>query len=582
MEPSFIHHETVLAGLKEIFNGKTKESVTIFDPSIKTMLCLIPLTENGITLLEGIMGIGKGVSTRAIQKVFFKDQKIGLLQCDPDKRQEESLYETAVTSNTHYNYDKSGQLTNTQQEYDFDPRAMDFVTQPIKFVNEANRASKSLQDTLLRLFQEQELEYKGKIFRSPNPSITIFDQNPVHMQNDGRRLEPALEDRIDVKIPMCAPSLFTIIATQTIKTSDKTAAELPSLLSYVQMTEIYEDIRKVHIKSEDIYLLSAITQLFFACKHRRDIANEIYNENINCKACSFDNGLCAHVKYPIGQRFIESILKFSKTKAWLEKRDTVSIDDIMFIMPYALNHRITLQPETMSKYVDAHTWIVEYAIPKVEQQKQHCLDILSKYQQAIAKPASSIIEEMFKYSRQNMLYLNTLIDILRIYANTSTRDLEDVMSILETQPNDDDFQLLEQRIKSSQTFAMPTDKKPDIQVICDTLSTMVPMRNYEKILSNRESIETLLKKYNERKEKTFKFDKEVFSKQVFPEFVNLGTTKNKTNIQESLTTDVSFTMLSTTITITHQNDIVMVNLKSEKPDSMTKITSILEDIPAYA
>ncbi|OPY22852.1 MAG: hypothetical protein A4E23_00661 [Methanomethylovorans sp. PtaU1.Bin073] len=254
----------------------------------------------------------------------------------------------------------------------------------------------------------------------------------------------------------------------------------------------------------------------------------------------------------------------------------------MFILPYALNHRITLQPDTLSNFADAHTWIVEYAIPKVEQQTQHCQDILSKYQQAIAKPVPNIIEEMFKYSRQNMLYLNTLIDILRIYANTSTRDLEDVMNILETQPDDNDFQLLEKKIKASQTFVMPTDKKPDIQIICDTLSTMTPMRNYEKIISNRETIENLLKKYAERKEKTFKFNTEVFSKQVFPEFVNLGNAKNKANIQESLTTDVSFTMLSTTITITHENNIVVVNLKSEKPDSMAKITSKLEDIPAYA
>lgn len=573
MEPIFIHHDLVKEGLSQVF-GFTKQSVIVSDPCLKEMLSLIPITPNGITLLDGIMGIGKGVSTAAIQKVFFGNEKIGLLQCDPNKRQEEALYETSVRSLTSYHYNGE-QLLSTTQDFDFSPNAMGFVSQPVKFANEINRASKSLQDTLLRLFQEYELEYKGRIFKSPTPFIAIFDQNPVHMQNDGRKLEPALGDRVDIKLPMPAPSLFTIIKTQTIKTSDKTEDTLPTLMNYEQMKDVFADVSRIKITAKDINLLSALTQMFFSCKHRKDIANEYFMENINCQSCSFDNGLCKHVKFPIGQRFIESIEKFAKSRAWLDKRSTVSIDDLLFILPFALNHRLELQPDTLSKYPDTYTWIQEHAMKVLEEQRPTCETAISSYKTCLLTPNQAIFESMFEKARNNMIFVRTLASILENQALRSQEALQKTIEIMDANPGPEQIFQLKEYLGKNGTLEVPSDKEMHIKILNDATSSSLPGKHYGIILDNKSEIEKLLKLYGEQTDKTLVFSSSVYAKDVYPVLISMCPASKADTVNKSLTEDAEFTIQSVKINVSHTSSEVTVSLSSK---NTTKLAHILEQI----
>jgi len=573
MEPTFIHHENVKKGLDQIF-GFTKESVTMSDPNIREMLSLIPITANGITLLDGIMGIGKGVSTRAIQKVFYGNEKIGLLQCDPNKRQEEALYETNVRSVTTYNYNDN-QLQSTTQDFEFSPTAMDFVSQPIKFANEINRASKGLQDTLLRLFQEYELEYKGHIFKSPTPFIAIFDQNPVHMQNDGRKLEPALNDRIDIKLPMPAPSLFTIITTQTIKTSERTANTLPTLMNYEQMQEVFEDIRKVKIIPQDINLLSALTQMFFSCKHRKDIANEYFMENVTCQQCNFDNNLCKFVKYPIGQRFVESIEKFAKSRAWLNKRSIVNMDDLLFVMPFALNHRLELHPDVMSKFPDVYTWISEHAMKVIDEQTPTCETALKNYYKLLGEPDNKTFEELFDGARQNLVYVRTLASALEIQAKRSNEALNKTIEVLDSNPGKEQIEKLKEYLDKNGTLSIPTDKDMTIKVVNDATSSSIPGERYATILYNKDEIEKLLKLYEEQTEKVMTFSKNKYAKEVYPALLSVCPQSKTEKLNQSLTEDVELTIKSVKVKISH-TDNVTVTLSSKKTEKLADLLNLIE------
>ena len=578
--PNFIYHDLVMEGLGQIFNGKTKQSVVIPDPKIKKMICLIPLTANGISLFDGIMGIGKGVSTRAIHKVFYSDQKIGIIRCDPNKRPEETLFETDVKSNTDYTYD-GDKIHSTTQVYDINPDAKEFIYCAIKFINEISRGSKAFQDRLLGLFEEGELEEKGQIFKSLKPDITILDQNPAHMQNNGHELEPALKDRADIKIPMPAPSISTIIATQTIKTSKTLPETLPAILTYSKMKEIYEDIAKVEINYDELSLFSVISQLFFTCKHRRDIANEYFLENINCNQCSFDNGICKYVKYPIGQRFMESTISFAKSKAWLEKRTTISMDDLMFILPFTLNHRITLQPDTLSSYPDAYTWITEYAIPELEKKKPMCAEMINSHQNIFINPTQKDYETIFERAKNNLLYTKNLIDTLRIHAIQSNATINKFIDLLNMNPDVDQIQQLKEEIGYRTLISVPLNQNHIINILNDITLNKDPQQNYTTLLKARENIEAMLKTYEEQNNKVIKYEIDIFASKVYPELASMCPASKIKTIQESLTKNTEITINSVVIKITRELRHVKVQLTCKNRDKLAMLVNALDTIPTY-
>jgi MoxR-like ATPase len=574
MEPNFEYHAEIKKGLSYIF-GQTKQSAIILDPDIRKMISLIPITPNGLTLLNGIMGIGKGISTYAIQKVFFSNEKVGLLQCNPEKRAEESLYNTDVSSTTSYNYTNE-LLKSTDQTFNFSSSATDFVTQPVKFANEINRAPKSLQDTLLRLFQEYELEYKG-IHKSAVPFIAMFDQNPEHMQNDGRSLEPALNDRVDITLPMPAPTLFTIMTTQTIKTSTKTDDILPSLLTYDEMKFVFEDVEKVQVLPSDIHLLAALTQMFFACTHRKDIANESFLDNVDCAGCNFDNGLCKHVKFPLGQRFIESTIKFAKSMAWLDHRTHVTHEDLMFLLPFTLGHRIILQPEIMATYPDAYTWIKTHAMPKLEQQTPICKEALAIYLNLSTQPTKKLYDTLFEKARNNLLHVTILARILETQVIRSEEAKNKTLDVMESKPTAAQVENLKKYLDKNGILAIPNDKGIVAKVLNDATSSEMPEKNYAIILSNQEKILKLLELQEGINEKTLNFARADYAKTVYPILTGKCPASKMDILQKSLTVDISIKIRSVNLEITHvSGDEVSVHMTSKNSDHLVELVELIE------
>jgi len=270
VKPVFLHHDKVLEGLNLIF-GSSRNSVRISDPDVLEMLRIIPITPNSISLLSGIMGTGKTTYAQAFTKVFFGKESLGMIKCDPEKTTHETLYGTDVASETIYNYDSQKTITGAREIFVFDPHALSFVTKPVKFANEISRSSKAVQDALLGLFQEGEIEYRGKIFKTEKPFIALLDQNPLHLQGMGaRELEPALVDRIDVSISIPTTSIFDDLAIQQNKESE---TELKPILDYAIMKEVFADVRKVRKSLALKFMTLVMSQSLRACKYRKDISS---------------------------------------------------------------------------------------------------------------------------------------------------------------------------------------------------------------------------------------------------------------------------------------------------------------------
>jgi MoxR-like ATPase len=400
VKPVFLHHDKVLEGLNMIF-GSSRNSVKISDPDVLEILRIIPITPDSISLLSGIMGTGKTTYAQAFTQVFFGKDSLGMIKCDPEKTPHETLYGTDVASETSYTYDSNNKLTGTREMFVFDPQALAFVTKPVKFANEISRSGKAVQDALLGLFQEGEIEYRGKIFKTEKPFIALLDQNPLHLQGMGaRELEPALVDRIDVSISIPTTSMFDDLAIQQNKESEN---ELKPILDYEIMKEVFADIRKVRKQLSIKFLVVVMSQSLRACKYRKDISSPIFIESIDCTRCEFKNDICNAIEAPTGFRHVESILKFASSRAWLDKREEISLKDIIAVMPFALSHRLKLKSKAYMDSESTYSWIKEKALPFIIKQLNIYQEMLDEYIQTLNGSKNALISISMKCGG-NLLY----------------------------------------------------------------------------------------------------------------------------------------------------------------------------------
>ncbi len=419
-KPSFIYHDKITKGLELIF-GSTRESVKISDINVLEMLKLIPITPNSISLLSGIMGTGKTSYARAFTNIFFEDGSLGMIKCDPDKTPHEIFYGTDVASETVYTYDAAGRIERTHEQFVFNPEALAFVTRPIKFANEISRSNKAVQDALLGLFQEGEIEYRGKVFKTEKPFIALLDQNPLHLQSMGaRELEPALIDRIDISINMPTTGIFDDLAIQTNK--DSTHA-LEPLLDYDTMKEVFADVEKVRKPLGLKFITVVMSQSLRACKYKKDISSPIFIESIDCAACEYKNEICSAIEAPIGHRHIESILKFAGSRAWLNKREEITIEDIIVVIPFVLSHRMKLKAKAYMDADCAYTWIKEKALPYIVKQMIIYQEMLEEYSKTLDGSKDALIAVARK-SKDNLLYQQMITRISDQLLNQGNKELD--------------------------------------------------------------------------------------------------------------------------------------------------------------
>jgi MoxR-like ATPase len=419
-KPSFIHHDKIIEGLNLIF-GSTRESVRISDPNVLEMLKIIPVTPNSISLLSGIMGTGKTTYASAFTKIFFGKDELGIIKCDPEKKPHETLYGTDVAAETRYNYDADGKVETTREEFVFDPEALAFVTRPIKFANEIALSSKALQDALLGLFQEGEIEYRGKVFKTKKPYIVLLDQNPLHLLGMGtKEVSPALTDRIDVLINIPTSGIFDDLAIQQSKESEH---GLTQLLDYETMKQVFADVEKVHKPLGLKFITVVISQSLRACKYKKDISSPIFIESIDCASCEYKNDICSAIEAPIGHRHIESILKFAGSRAWLNKREEITIEDIIVVIPFVLSHRLKLKAKAYMDSDSAYTWIKEKALPYIVKQLTIYQEMLEEYSKTLDGSKDALIAVARK-SKDNLLYQQMIARISEQMLNQGNKELD--------------------------------------------------------------------------------------------------------------------------------------------------------------
>jgi len=284
-------------------------------------LLLIAMLADGHVLLEGVPGVAKTLMAKLLAKTI--NAKFRRIQFTPD------LMPSDIIGTMVYNA-KSG-------DFDF-KRGPLFAN--IVLTDEINRAPAKTQAALFEAMEERQITVDGTTHILDKPFMVMATQNPIE-QEGTYRLPEAQLDRFLFKIEVSYPSLEEekqILKTFHVKKNLVDLDTIKSFLSSLEIEKLRDTVQKVHVEEN---LLSYIAQ----------IVHETRNHNAILLGAS--------------PRASLAIMNAAKACATIRGRDFVSPDDIKYVIPHVLKHRIMLTPEKEMEGVHV-TDVINLVIEKIE------------------------------------------------------------------------------------------------------------------------------------------------------------------------------------------------------------------------
>ncbi len=264
-------------------------------------LLLISLFSNGHVLLEGVPGIAKTLTAKVLAKTLNVD--FSRIQFTPD------LMPSDVIGTSIFN------MKNSEFEFKSGP-----VFSNIILIDEINRSPAKTQAALFEVMEERQITYDGKVYKMEYPFLVLATQNPVE-QEGTYNLPEAQLDRFLFKIKITYPDQQDELEILKRYKNRKNAPDLDAVKSVFtaeNLLEIQDIIEQIRVEDQLLNYISLITE-----KTRN------------------------HAKIYLGgsPRASLSMLKGSKAFAAMRGRDFVIPDDIQYVCPHVLNHRMILTPE---------------------------------------------------------------------------------------------------------------------------------------------------------------------------------------------------------------------------------------------
>jgi MoxR-like ATPase len=264
-------------------------------------LLLAAILADGHVLIEGVPGVAKTLTAKLLSRSVSTG--FSRIQFTPD------LMPSDVTGTSVFN-----------------PKELVFQFRPgpifsnIVLIDEINRAPAKTQAALFEVMEEKQVTVDGQTYSLQLPFMVVATQNPIE-QEGTYHLPEAQLDRFLFKIKVTYPTQqeeVKVLMHHHRSSLDDLFQQIQPVLSAQELQALRQQVRKVHVEEK---LLSFITII---------VSNTRNNKSIY---------LGASPRASIG------ILNGAKALAAMRGRDFVTPDDIIYIAPAVLRHRIVLSPE---------------------------------------------------------------------------------------------------------------------------------------------------------------------------------------------------------------------------------------------
>ncbi len=262
------------------------------------ILSLVALLAEGHVLLEDVPGVGKTMLVRTLAKSLDCDFK--RIQFTPD------LLPSDVTGISIYN----------PKEMEFEFRGGPILGNVV-LADEINRTSPKTQSALLEGMEEKSVTVDGVTIPLQKPFFVMATQNPIEYEGTYPLPEAQL-DRFILKLTMGYPSLEDELEMLERTSKEHPIESLSPVMSKEELVLIQKEVRNVYIeKNVQQYIINLV----------RETRNH------------------ESIFLGVSPRGSIALMKAAKAYAFIKGRDFVLPDDVKYLAPFVLTHRIILTAE---------------------------------------------------------------------------------------------------------------------------------------------------------------------------------------------------------------------------------------------
>lgn len=275
-------------------------------------LLMTALISGGHVLLEDVPGVGKTTMAKALAKSISCDFK--RIQFTPD------LLPTDLTGINYFN----------QKAGEFEFRKGPLFTN-ILLADEINRATPRTQSSLLECMEEHQITVEGDTYKLEKPFFVLATQNPI--ENYGTfPLPEAQLDRFLMKVKMGYPQ----------------RAEEQKILDLFDKQNPIESLETV-CSSEDIINM------------QQQFVEVTVNKDLSAFILDIIDATRNHESIELGAspRASIALYKAAQAYAYINDRKYVRPDDIIYLAPTILSHRIILKGLNKHRRTEAAALINE-------------------------------------------------------------------------------------------------------------------------------------------------------------------------------------------------------------------------------
>ncbi|WP_425326053.1 AAA family ATPase [Neobacillus mesonae] len=288
--------DKILANIERVMIGKRDVAE----------LSLVALLAGGHVLLEDVPGVGKTMMVRALAKSV--NASFRRIQFTPD------LLPSDVTGVSIYN-----------------PKDMEFQFRPgplmgnIILADEINRTSPKTQSALLEGMEEASVTIDGVTHKLQKPFFVMATQNPIEYEGTYPLPEAQL-DRFLLKMKMGYPDVH-----EEIEVLNR-AQKVPPIEDLYPVIDL-DGLRSLQDEIKDVYVDETIKRYIVDIVNRTRGHGSVY--------------LGASPRGSI------ALMKAAQAYAYMYDRDFVVPDDIQYLAPFVLSHRIILKSEAKFEGISA-------------------------------------------------------------------------------------------------------------------------------------------------------------------------------------------------------------------------------------